>query len=170
MKLLLLVTIVTVIIFSIWRYRTRSGRRKKDVSLTAMPSNFSLHPTPLLAEDEVALYNLLRMVVQERYLVFAKVPLGSFLRVDATGGKDRVQVLRHLALKRVDFALVHPGSRQVEQVVQIESESPELHQVESQQIIESLLDTAGIKLRKLQAKKTYPLAHLATRLEIAADE
>lgn len=85
MKLLLLVTIVTVIIFSIWRYRTRSGRRKKDVSLTAMPSNFSLHPTPLLAEDEVALYNLLRMVVQERYLVFAKVPLGSFLRVDATG-------------------------------------------------------------------------------------
>lgn len=85
-------------------------------------------------------------------------------------GKERVQVLRHLALKRVDFALVHPGSRQVEQVVQIEPQSPELHQEESQQIIESLLDTAGIKLRKLQAKRTYPLAHLATRLEITADQ
>lgn len=170
MKLLLLVTIVTVIIFSIWRYRKRSRRKKKNVSLTAMPSNFTLNRTPLLGEDEVALYNLLRMVVQERYLVFAKVPLGSFLTVDAAGGKERIQVLRHLALKRVDFALVHPGSRQVEQVVQIESQSSELHQVESQQIIESLLDTAGIKLRKLQAKKTYPLAHLANRLEIAAED
>lgn len=134
-----------------------------------MPSSVSLSTTPLLAEDEVALYNLLRMVVQERYLVFAKVPLGSFLTVDG-GGKERVQVLRHLALKRVDFALVHPGSRQVEQVVQIEPQFPELHQAESQQIIESLLDTAGIKLRKLQAKRTYPLAHLATRLEITADD
>ena len=169
MKLLLLVTIVIVIIFSIWRYRRRSRQNKKDVSRSVMPSDFTLSPTPLLAEDEVALYNLLRMVVQERYLVFAKVPLGSFLAVDA-GGKERVQVLRHLALKRVDFALVHPGSRQVEQVVQIEPQSPEHHQVESQQIIESLLDTAGIKLRKLQAKRTYPLAHLATRLEIAADD
>lgn len=169
MKLLLLVTIVTVIIFSIWRYRRRSRRRKKEVSSNIMPSNFTLSPAPLLAEDEVALYNLLRMVVQERYLVFAKVPLGSFLTVEA-GGKERVQVLRQLALKRVDFALVHPGSRQVEQVVQIEPQSPELHQLESQQIIESLLDTAGIKLRKLQAKRTYPLAHLATRLEIAADD
>ncbi|MDH4153171.1 MAG: DUF2726 domain-containing protein [Nitrospira sp.] len=170
MKLLLLVTIVTVIILSIWRYRTRSRRRRKHVSLTTMPSDFTLNPTPLLGEDEVALYNLLRMVVQERYLVFAKVPLGSFLTVDAVGGKERVQVLRQLALKRVDFALVHPGSRLVEQVVQVESQSPELHQVESQQIIESLLETAGIKLRKLQAKKTYPLAHLATRLEIAAND
>jgi Protein of unknown function (DUF2726) len=169
MKLVLLVTIVTLIIFSIWWYRRRLRRSKKDVSRSVMPSDVTLSPTPLLAEDEVALYNLLRMVVQERYLVFAKVPLGSFLAVDA-GGKERVQVLRHLALKRVDFALVHPGSRQVEQVVQIEPQSPELHQMESQQIIESLLDTAGIKLRKLQAKRTYPLAHLATRLEITADE
>jgi Protein of unknown function (DUF2726) len=169
MKLVLLVTIVTLIIFSIWWYRRRLRRSKKDVSRSVMPSDVTLSPTPLLAEDEVALYNLLRMVVQERYLVFAKVPLGSFLAVDA-GGKERVQVLRHLALKRVDFALVHPGSRQVEQVVQIEPQSPELHQMESQQIVESLLDTAGIKLRKLQAKRTYPLAHLATRLEITADE
>lgn len=170
MKLLLFVTIVTVIIFGIWQYRKRSRRTKKNVSRNIMPSDFTLSPTPLLGEDEVALYNLLRMVVQERYLVFAKVPLGSFLTVDAVGGKERIQVLRHLALKRVDFALVHPGSRQVEQVVQIEPQSPELHQMESQHIIESLLDTAGIKLRKLQAKKTYPLAHLATRLEIAAEE
>ncbi len=169
MKLLLLVTAIVVLIFSIWLYRRRSRRNKKGVSRNVMPSEFTLSPTPLLAEDEVALYNLLRMVVQERYLVFAKVPLGSFLTVDA-GGKERVQVLRHLALKRVDFALVHPGSRQVEQVVQIESPSSDFHQMESQQIIESLLDTAGIKLRKLQAKKTYPLAHLATRLEIAANE
>lgn len=168
MKLLVLVTIAIVIIFSIWWYRRPSRRRRKEVSPSVMHSNVTLTPAPLLAEDEVALYNLLRMVVQERYLVFAKVPLGSFLTVEAVG-KERVQILRHLALKRVDFALVHPGSRQVEQVVQIEPESLEFQQLESQQIIESLLDSAGIKLRKLQAKRTYPLAHLATRLEISAD-
>lgn len=86
MKLLLLVTIVTLIIFSIWWYRRRSRRSKKHVSRSVMPSGVTLSPTPLLAEDEVALYNLLRMVVQERYLVFAKVPLGSFLTVDAGEG------------------------------------------------------------------------------------
>jgi hypothetical protein len=134
-----------------------------------IPSSFTISPAPLLAEDETALYNLLRMVVQERYLVFAQVPLCSFLAVDGVG-KERSQVLRHLALKRVDFALVHPGSCQVEQVVQIEPQSPELHQAESQQIIESMLEAAGIKLMKLQAKKSYPLAQLATRLEITADE
>ncbi len=168
MKLILILAVVTAVIFGIRWYR--GGTRKKERSPAALviPSGFAVSPAPLLAEDEVALYNLLRMVVQDRYLVFAQVPLCSFISVD-TLGKERSQLLRHLVLKRVDFALVHPGSCQVEQVVQIEPQSPDLQQVEAQQVIESVLDAAGIKLMKLQAKRSYPLAQLATRLEITAD-
>ena len=168
MKLVLIIAVVAAVIFGIRWYRKRSRTKKKSSAPVVIPSGFTVSPAPLLAEDEVALYNLLRMVVQDRYLVFAQVPLCSFISVD-TLGKERAQLLRHLVLKRVDFALVHPGSCQVEQVVQIEQQSPDLHQVESQQVIESVLDAAGIKLMKLQAKRSYPLAQLATRLEITAD-
>lgn len=168
MKILLVLAVAAVVMIILWRYRKRSRKRKKSSSSLMLPSSFAVSPAPLLAEDEVALYNLLRMVVQDRYLVFAQVPLCSFISADAIG-KERSQLLRHLVLKRVDFVLVHPGSCQVEQVVQIEHQSPDLRQVESQQIIESVLEAAGIKLMKLQAKRSYPLAQLATRLEITAD-
>ena len=168
MKIILVVAVITVVIVSIWRYRRRSRHRKPSVTSLVLPSEFTVSPAPLLAEDQVALYNLLRMVVQDRYLVFAQVPLCSFISVDAMG-KERSQLLRQLVLKRVDFALVHPGSCQVEQVVQVEPQSSDLRQVESQQVIESVLEAAGIKLMKLQAKRSYPLAQLATRLEITAD-
>lgn len=168
MKLILLITVVAAVILGIRWYRKGAGKPKKNTAALVIPPGFEVSPAPLLAEDEVALYNLLRMVVQDRYLVFAQVPLCSFISVD-TLGKERSQLLRHLVLKRVDFALVHPGSCQVEQVVQIEPQSPDLHQVEAQQVIESVLDAAGIKLMKLQAKRSYPLAQLATRLEVAAE-
>ena len=130
------------------------------------PSSFVLQPdvmitsAPLLTEAEVLLYNLMRMTVQDHYLVFAHVPLWSFVSVEARG-KARSHVLSHMALKRVDFVLVHPGSRQVEQVVQIEDESTRLHLAERQRVIESVLDAAGIKLVKVRSQKSYTIPDLA---------
>jgi hypothetical protein len=109
------------------------------------------------------------MAVQERYLVFSQVPLWSFIEVEA-GAKVRAEILRRIALKRVDFALVHPGSCLVEQVVQIEHESSQPHQAERHHIIETVLDAAGIKLTKLPLKKSHSLPDLTARLGITAEE
>ena len=109
------------------------------------------------------------MAVQDRYLIFAQVPLWSFVSVEAMG-KARSRLLSHMALKRVDFVLVHPGSRHVEQVVQIEDASPGPHQTERQRVIESVLDAAGIKLVTVRSKKSYTIPDLTALLGLTEEE
>jgi hypothetical protein len=126
-------------------------------------------PAPLLTEQEVLLYNLIRLAVQDHYLVFSQVPLWAFVRIEALG-EVRVQAFRQIALKRVAFALVHPGSRQVEQVVQVEDAASRGSQGDRQRVIESVLDAAGIKLVTLRVQKAYTVPALASLLGCEPDE
>ncbi|CUS35339.1 DUF2726 domain-containing protein [Candidatus Nitrospira nitrificans] len=167
MKLLLVGAVIAGIIM-LWRYLRRTRRRKKRTTPFAVPSGVTIESTRLLEEEEIALYSLLQMAVQERYLVFSQVPLWSFVDVEAEA-KVRSDLLREIALKRVDFALVHPGSCRVEWVVQIERSSHPHHD-DRQQVIESVLDAAGIKLTRLQPKKHHTLPDLTARLGITAEE
>jgi hypothetical protein len=128
-----------------------------------------ISPTPLLTESDLSLYNMIRLAVQDQFLVLAQVPLLAFVSVEAMG-KARAQVLNRMALKRVDFVLLHPGSRQVEQVVQIEEPSPRPHQVERQRVIEAVLDAAGIKVVKVRAQKAYSTPDLAALLGLQSEE
>ncbi len=166
---ILLVGVVIAVIVGLWRYLLNAHRRKKQTSLLAIPPGVTIGSTPLLEKEEIALYGLLQMAVQERYLVFSQVPLWSFIEVGA-GEKVRADILRRIALKRVDFVLVHPGSCRVEQVVQIEHESSQPHEAERQHIIETVLDAAGIKLTKLQPKQAHSLPDLTARLGLAEEE
>jgi hypothetical protein len=167
MKILLVGAVIAVVIM-LWHYLRSARRRKKQTSPFAIPPGVTIGSTRLLEKEEASLYSLLQMAVQERYLVFSQVPLWSFVEIEAEA-KVRSDVLRQIALKRVDFALVHPGSCCVEQVVQIEDES-QPYQAERQHVIESVLDAAGIKLTKLTPKKSYSLPDLAARLGITAEE
>lgn len=168
MRLLLVGTVIMGVIM-LWRYLRKTRRRKKRTTPFAIPSSVTIGPTRLLEEEEVALYSLLQMAVQERYLVFSQVPLWSFLEVEAEASV-RSDLLREIALKRVDFVLVHPGSCRVEHVVQIERESSPPHQDERQHVIESVLKAAGIKLTTVQPKESHTLPDLTTRLGITAEE
>jgi hypothetical protein len=168
MKILLVCAVGIAVIIGLWLYQRRARRQKQTLPF-AVPSGVTIAPAPLLNEEEVALYSLLRMAVQEHYLVFSQVPLWSFVSVEAAGNV-RSHVLRQIALKRVDFVLVHPGSCRVERVVQIEREPSLPHQDERQSVIESVLHAAGIKLTKLQPKKSHSLPDLTARLEMAAEE
>ncbi len=169
MKIILLGVIVAAVVFGIRWIRRRLRRRKMRATPFVIPPGVAIRSAPLLGEEEIALYNLLQLVVQERYLVLAQVPLWSFVAVDADA-RARSGILRHIALKRVDFVLIHPGSRRVEYVVQIAHESPRPDEREGQRIIESVLDAAGIKRMTLQSKKSYSLPDLTARLELTTDE
>jgi Protein of unknown function (DUF2726) len=169
MKILLVGMVVVAVLAGMWWYRMTLRQSRMQVVPFAIPSGVIVSPARVFDEEEVALYNLLRMVVQERYLIFTQLPVWSFVAIDGSG-KVRSHVLRQIALKRVDFVLVHPGSCQVEQVVQIEPESSHLHQTEGQQVIESVLNAAGIKLMKLQSNASYSLPDLAARLGLCTEE
>ncbi len=168
MRILLVGAVIITVIAGLWWY-LKARRKKKQLSPFVIPPGVTVESARFLAEDEVALYSLLQMAVQEHYLVFCQVPLWSFVTVEAAG-KMRSHVLRQIALKRVDFVLVHPGSCRVERVVQIERESSDHYQADRRRVIESVLDAAGIKLTKLQPKKTHSLPDLTARLGITAEE
>ena len=154
---------------AIWKIFAPSEKTAGPSTGFSLPSGITLASAPLLTEAEIALCNLMQMAVQDRYLIFAHVPLWSFVSVEAKG-KARSRLLNHMALKRVDFVLVHPGSRHVEQVVQIEDTFQGPHKTERRRVIESVLDAAGIKLVTVQAKKSYTIPDLTALLGLVTDE
>lgn len=152
--------------FLLWRIVvawSASPRRPEPFSL---PSGVMLKPQAFLSDTELLLYNLIRMAVQDRYLVFAQVPLWTIIAVEADSELRRV-VLRQLALKRADFVLVHPGSREAEQVVQLEDDAPLGRSRETPgQQIQQALQAAGIKVTILKRQPTYTLQELEYLLEM----
>lgn len=169
MEMGLIAVAAAALLLVIWLSVAASRKTSGQLSSPVLPPGVTITSTPLLTETDVTFYNLMRLAVQDHFLVFTQVPLWSFVSVDAMG-KARSQVLSHMALKRVDFVLVHPGSRQVEQVVQIEDASPRPHQAERQRVIESVLDAAGIKLVKVRAHKSYTVPVLAALLGLEEDD
>lgn len=157
------------LLMTLWWFLATPRKTGGQSSSFVLSPGVTITGAPLITEAEVSLYNLIRMTVQDHYLVFSQVPLWSFVSVEAMG-KARTQVLNHMALKRVDFVLVHPGSRHVEQVVQIEDVSLRPHQAERQRVIESVLDAAGIKLVKVRSQHTYTIPDLAMLLGLSAEE
>jgi len=134
-----------------------------------LPPNTIVTSDPIFTEPELFLYNLLQMAVQDRYLILAQVPLWACVSVD-TPEKARSKLLNHLAFKRVDFVLLHPGTRHIEQVVQIDHASFDPSAVERRRVVESILDAAGIKLVFVQSKKSYTIPELTALLGLETDE
>ena len=159
-----LLALVLWFIFARWPGKT--GRSGPFV----LPLGVMLRQEPLLTERELLLYNLIRLAVQDRYLLFAQVPLWSFLSVEAAGN-FRTQVLRHLALKRADFILVHPGSRMVEQVVQLEEDSSATPNAATKEgEVQRAVRAAGIKMTTLRAQPTYTVQQLEQLLGVSDPE
>jgi hypothetical protein len=130
----------------------------------------TLRPQPLLTDNDLLLYNLIRLAVEDHYLVFARVPLWSVVSVEAEG-KVRSQVLRQIALKQLDFVLVHPGTKAAEQVVLIEEGSPlQPEEVARKQEIQTILEAAGITLTTLKSHTSYTVPQLAQLFRVSDEE
>ena len=129
-----------------------------------------MRPQALLSETELLLYNLIRMAVQDRYLVFAQVPLWKILSVEGEG-ELRTQVVRRIALKRVDFVLVHPGSRVVEQVVQLDEGLPaDSDEQVRRREVQTMVQAAGIRFTTLNVRPTYSVQELERLLGVSDPE
>jgi Protein of unknown function (DUF2726) len=163
--------IVAVPALFLWRTYFRRSQSSVRSAPFVLPFGTVLRPQPLLGEKELLLYNVIRLAVEDRYLVFAQVPLWSFLAVEAEG-ESRLQVLRHLALKRADVVLVHPGSRVVEQVVQFEaSQSKSDSSGESaDREVQRSLQAAGIRVTMLDLQTSYTVQELERVLGMSDPE
>ena len=162
--------VIAFLAFLIWRLRVSSTAGPVRKETFVLPPGLTLRPQPLLTDTELLLYNLIRLAVEDHYLVFARVPLWSIVSVEAEG-KIRLQVLRQIALKQLDFVLVHPGTKVAEQVVLIEEGvPPQPHEVTRRREIQSFLEAAGITLTTLKSHTSYTVPQLAKLLGVAEEE
>lgn len=148
------------------------GRRRSPVSSSVgLPAGMTFVAKPLLTDHEVQLYNLLRLAVEDRYLLFTQIPLWSLLDLRLPSGTPPAEILRELAFQRATFVLVHPGSRLVEKVVQVERQGPNDLSDESQDtMFESALRAAGVQLVRLSPLHAYTVPGLVTVLDLAEPE
>jgi hypothetical protein len=78
------------------------------------------------------------------------------------------ETLRELALTRATFVLVHPGSRLVEKVVQVERPAPEKDaDGMPDSLFDSALRAAGVQLVRLSPVHAYTVPGLVTVLDLA---
>lgn len=161
---------IAFVIFLIWQLKgsSTSGPLKKEAFV--LPPGVTLRPQPLLTDTDLLLYNLIRLAVQDHFLVFARVPLWSIVSVEAEG-TARLQLLKKIALKQLDFVLVHPGSKIVEQVVLLEEGvPPQPEEVARRREIQSIVQAAGIALTILKPRTSYTVSQLAQLLGVSDDE
>jgi Protein of unknown function (DUF2726) len=166
----LAIALLTVLGFLAWRLKILSAAaepaRKEPFVL---PPGVTLRPQPLLNDTDLLLYNLIRLAVEDHYLVFARVPLWSLISVEAER-TTRSQVLRQIALKQLDFVLVHPGTKTADHVVLLDEEAPQPHEATRKREIQSVLQAAGIPLTILSPHTSYTVAQLAQLLGVSYDD
>jgi hypothetical protein len=161
---------LSVLAFLTWRLKTSTTVEPTRKEPYVLPPNVTLRPQPLLTDTDLLLYNLIRLAVEDHYLVFARVPLWSVVSVEAER-TARSQVLRQIALKQLDFVLVHPGTKTADHVVLLEEGSPpQPHAVTRKQEIQSVLQAAGITLTILSANMSYTVPQLAQLLGVSDDD
>ncbi len=170
MENLFIVLAIAFLFFLLWQLKNSPANGPLKNKALVLPSGVTLRPQPLLTDRDLLLYNLIWLAVQDHFLVFARVPLWSVVSVEGDK-KARLQVLRKIALKQLDFVLLHPGSKIVEQVVLLEEGSPpQPEEVVRRREIQSVLQAAGIGLVILDARTSYTVSQLAQLLGLGSDE
>ena len=161
---------IALLAFLVWRLVVSLSTQPVRNEPFVLPSGVALRPQPLLTDTDLLLYNLIRLAVEDHYLVFARVPLWSVVNVEGEG-KARSQVLRQIALKQLDFVLVQPGTKAAEQVVLLEEDfPPQAHDLARIRDIQSVLQAAGITLTTLKPHMSYTVPQLAQLLGVSDDE
>lgn len=139
------------------------GEREEHEAI--VPEGITLRTQPLMTKAEVAFYNVLRLTVQERYLVFAQVPVWCLVEVRSDNPEVRSAFLNKIALRRVDFVLVHPGTLAAVRVVELRDPSQLSAQREARDLlVDTLFKEAGIATVRAKAGMAYTVAALANLL------
>ena len=166
--LLLLLPVLALLLLLVW-WLVR-GRAEKVA--TSVPGVFPVHvqltPQAVMSHTDAVLYNVLRLVVQDQYLLFAQVPLWVAIRTQDP--RDRRAYLRQVAFRKLDFVLVHPGTLLAEKVIQIRSPANDPQEQRQQETIRAAVQLAGVELVEVPADCTYTVAGLAAVLGLAPDD
>jgi hypothetical protein len=131
------------------------------VAPSTLAEYLSVEPRCVLTKSEASLFNLVSLAVQDSYLVLAKLPVKTLLKM--TGGKDINErwMVKSIQNFVADFVLIHPGTLAPEKVVLLESQKTNEVQTDDQQeILESLFRRAQVEIIRLQLDRSYTVPQL----------
>ena len=150
-----------------WAWR----RRRRDAEGQAtLPSGVSVSPQRVLTQAEAKFYNLLRLTVQDRYLILSQIPVWCLVEICSDDEALRRSVLGRIALKRVDFVLVHPGTLVVEKVVELKQPGGSPKQQMRDRLVETIFKQAGMDHIRVPPQAAYTVPVLASLLGLDPPE
>ena len=130
-----------------------------------LPGGPSVISRPLLSKTEATLLNLIRLAVQDNYLVFAKLPVTSVISITEEEEAARRTILKSIRAVRLDVALVHPGTLCSVKAIQfVEGEASSAQATDRDRVVDSVLQAAGIEMVRLELHTTYTVAKLVDLL------
>jgi hypothetical protein len=149
-----------------WAWKRRRSRSLEDLS--AVPAGVSVSAQPVLTPAEAEFYNLLKLTVQDRYLVLSQVPVWCLVEVRSAEETLRRSMLGKIALKRVDFVLIHPGTLTVAKVVELKPPAASSNQQIRDRLLEAVFKQAGIEQVRIAPKagSGYTVPMLASLLGV----
>lgn len=159
------IIMATAVAWYLWSGTIRGDSTPDELRL---PEGLSLRSREIFTKEEAAFYNLLRLAVQDQYLVFAKVPVGRVLLVQADDPEDHalaVWVLRRISTLCADFVLVHPGTLTVAKVIELDGvpqrERPAPMRA---QLARLALSAAGLDIVRVDIHQPFTIPRLAAML------
>ena len=115
------------------------------------------------------MYNLIKLAVQDQYLVLAKLPVLSLVTITEEETTTRQAVLRTIARIRLDVALVHPGTLLPEKVLMFSSDTEKILRSKAQKLAKEVLEASGIEVFSLDLRRRYTVTELVGLLGLQED-
>lgn len=145
-----------------WITKTARSRKTRADRIVEMVTG---RARQLLDESEVALFNLVHLVIRDRYLLLAKVPVRSLLHLNADDDLVKYHVARAVRTMTVDLVLIHPGTRLPVKAVVIRKSDQCLFASKSlDHLMQTLFRQAEIEVIRLDRDAQYSVERLTESL------
>ncbi len=169
---IILIIILAITVLSIWFVWSRpsSPSSTTDIPLGSLSDNVTAVPRPLFLSAEASIFNMVRLAVQDSYLVLAKLPLSSVLTIEEKDREARKAIMKAILPIRLDLALIHPGTFQLEKIIRFKTEPSATLPPQKEQLVATILESAGIATITLDLKTSYTVPQLLTLLGLAEED
>ncbi len=170
---IIIIGILILIVLIIWFIWSRPLSASTDTGLpsTQWLENLSAATEPLLLPTEATLFNMIRLVVQDNYLIFAKLPLLTVLTIHQSNRHAYKSILKTIQHVRIDVALVHPGTLHLEKVIRFSHPERSTTQSEKrEQLVTTLLESADIAIIPLELGTHYTMPELTNLVGLAEED
>ncbi|GJL51180.1 MAG: hypothetical protein NPIRA01_24070 [Nitrospirales bacterium] len=169
----ILMTVLVLIALALWLIW---GRQPAHSHTSETPSDqqfdqVEASPRSLFLNSEASIFNMVRLAVQDSYLVLAKLPLSSVLTIEKDNREKRKRIMKAIQHIKIDLALIHPGTLQLEKVIRITSpESSVILPSEKEHLVTAILLAAGISTVTLDANTSYTVPQVLTLLGLGEED